>query len=179
MFKGSRGTLLLVIWIFWIGSGLLTLYGTYATFSSGGRFTFPDIVITIINLCYLAGGLALASKLDTLLPRYRSEIVRLVTIGFCINVALSLWGMFMAVQDSARTEDADTLFILSLSVVSIALGFLIYKIIINSINVVSHVPLERQSTTQTVIYWVIVVAFFVTMLVAILWDPATNSFNVL
>ena len=71
------------------------------------------------------------------------------------------------------------LFTIAMSMVSIAIGFLIYKIIVNSINAVSHVPAAEQTRTQTIVYWVIVIAFFATMLIAILWDPTTNSFNVL
>ena len=180
MFTGSRATLLLVVWVFWIGSGLFALYGTYAYLSSGNHLTPGDIVSTALSICYLVGGLALAFKLDALLPRYRAQIIRLVTIGFCINVVFALWGMSATLQDPSRADGENImLFTIAMSMVSIAIGFLIYKIIVNSINAVSHVPAAEQTRTQTIVYWVIVIAFFATMLIAILWDPTTNSFNVL
>lgn len=184
MFKGSRATLMLFVWVFWIGASLIALYEAYAYLASGGPLTVWDIITITLSILYLGGGLALAFRLDALLPQYRREIVRLVTIGFCIGIALNLSGMFSILQnpsslDPNATSENSSLFVIAMGIVSVAFNFLIYKIVVDSINTVSKAPSAAQSRTQTVLYWTIVIAFFATMLLAILWDPTTNSFNVL
>lgn len=182
MFKGSRSTLLLFVWVFYIGSGLLALGDTFAYFSAGNPFAWSYLVTIPLDLFLVLGGLYFVFNIKVLLPHYYREVIRIVTAVFIINVLLGLAHLPSTLSNpaelSAAFSGSPLAWIFGLTVVGIAFNYIIYLVVINSIKQVSGTAVT-QSRKATIVYWVILLAFFATMLGAILWDPTTNSFNVL
>lgn len=182
-FQGSRSTLILIVLIFYIGSSIWNLWQLYGGALSGISYNIQHGLLALLDIAYITGGSYLLLKLDELLPRYRNEIVRWVTIGFAIQVALSFWAMmqfYFAPQTFAPELSGDVPpAILLVPFVGLAIAYLIYRVTVNSIDAVSRGEVESKSQPHKMLYWAIVVVFFLAMFVAILWDPATNSFNLL
>lgn len=157
----------------------------YTSLVSGGSFAAQNALLLFLDITYVLGGTYLLLKLDTILPRYRSELVRLITIGFGLNVLLYAWTtlqiiLYPEMMLPGFSEGDLTLPLLAIPIAGMALMYLVYRVTVNSIDTVSkREPDTHRSTSHTILYWAIAIGFFVAMLIAILWDPATNSFNVL
>ena len=84
MFGGSRTTLLLFLWVFYIGFGVVNLIET-ARYASTGELVLLDYILGVLSIVAVAIGLIGALRLDTILPRYRAQFVRALMTLFLIN----------------------------------------------------------------------------------------------
>ncbi len=181
MFGGSRRTLLLFVWVFYIGGGLFGLWDIYSFIRDGNDFALLHVLLIPLDAVLLIGGLYFVFKLDSLLPSYCTQVVRAFTAIFIIDTLVGLLYIPQTLSDpEAMSQFGGNpwAWIVGLTVVGIAFNYLIYLIVVSSIKKVSGIE-TKQSQKMTWIYWAIVLAFFATMLILMLWDPNTNSFNVL
>lgn len=182
MFTGSRSTLLLFVWVFYIISGFLDLLSAFAYFSDGNPFVWSYLVTIPLDLFLLFGGIYFVRNIQTLLPGYLSELIRIVTTVFVVQIFLGLAYLPSTLSNPVEVNEAFSsnplAWVLGLTFVGIAFNYLICLVVINSLKRAAGKDVV-QSRKTTLMYWVILLAFFATMLIAIFWDSAANSFNVL
>ena len=184
MFTGSRSTLLLFLWVFFVGAGILNIYDL-STYISDATFVSPwDYISGVQSVIYVVVGLLLALKIDSILPKYRHEAVRGIWALFVAETLFVIAYTIQSLNDPGMIDPAITAkgfdtFMLLVSFATIAFNFLIYKIVTDSINIVAGMKPRRQSTWETFAYWGVLLLFFGWMLGYILWDPVASEFNVL
>lgn len=183
MFTGSRQTLMLFLWVFFVGAGLLNLGGTFMYFAGGGALTGWDYVFSLLSAIYLASGLVLVLKLDTILPQYRRQVIRGLWAMFGIETLVGASVILTSLSDPSLAgpgaEALSTAHVLLIGLASTAFSFLIYKIVTDSVSIVSGTAPRKPSPIETALYWSIVLIFFASIVSFVFWDPATGTFNML
>jgi hypothetical protein len=179
MFSGSRSTLLLFLWVFYVGVGLLSIYEFFLHVASGDPFPLTALVDIPIMLFTFGFGLWLALNVDRVLPAQRRFVISTFWTLLAIESVYTLGMFFLSPQDPTMQTGDDTFVIATGVFVGLAFSFLVTKIVVDSVNVVSRVPVRPPSAGLTALYWFIVLAFFASALAYIFWDPATGTYNVL